>query len=124
MVGSDLEEQPLKARAAGEVRLELKGYSMAARDPFGTALSSIDLAVRAGEIVGIAGVSGNGQKETAVRAVRRDHRLRMRVRSVCAGAASTLWALRNAVRWVWASCPRSAWAAAPCRPCPSRRMSC
>jgi len=63
MVGSDLEEQPLKARAAGEVRLELKGYSMAARDPFGTALSSIDLAVRAGEIVGIAGVSGNGQKE-------------------------------------------------------------
>jgi simple sugar transport system ATP-binding protein len=63
MVGSDLDEQPLKPRAAGEVRLELTGYSMAAREPFGTALSRIDLAVHAGEIVGIAGVSGNGQKE-------------------------------------------------------------
>jgi general nucleoside transport system ATP-binding protein len=63
MVGSDLDEQPLKPRAAGEVRLELTGYSMAAREPFGTALDHIDLAVHAGEIVGIAGVSGNGQKE-------------------------------------------------------------
>ncbi|MDB6085221.1 MAG: transporter ATP-binding protein [Gammaproteobacteria bacterium] len=63
MVGSDLEEQPLRPREAGEVRLELKGYSMAARDPFGTSLRQLDLAVRAGEIVGIAGVSGNGQKE-------------------------------------------------------------
>jgi ABC-type uncharacterized transport system ATPase subunit len=63
MVGSDLEEQPLVPREAGEVRLELLDYSMAARDPFGTALQHIDLAVRGGEIVGIAGVSGNGQAE-------------------------------------------------------------
>jgi general nucleoside transport system ATP-binding protein len=63
MVGSDLEEQPLVPREAGEVRLELQDFSMAARDPFGTALQHIDLAVRGGEIVGIAGVSGNGQAE-------------------------------------------------------------
>jgi simple sugar transport system ATP-binding protein len=63
MVGADIEERPLIARPAGEVRLELIQYSMAAREPFGTALRQIDLAVRAGEIVGIAGVSGNGQKE-------------------------------------------------------------
>jgi len=63
MVGADLDEPPLTAPQAGEVRLELTGYSMASADPFGTALHQIDLAVRAGEIVGIAGVSGNGQKE-------------------------------------------------------------
>ncbi len=63
MVGADLEEPPLTARAPGEIRLELKDYSRASSEPFGTALRHLDLAVRAGEIVGIAGVSGNGQKE-------------------------------------------------------------
>jgi general nucleoside transport system ATP-binding protein len=63
MVGTDLVEQPLQPRQGGEVRLELRNFSMAARDPFGTALRHVDLDVRAGEIVGIAGVSGNGQRE-------------------------------------------------------------
>jgi ABC-type uncharacterized transport system ATPase subunit len=63
MVGADLSEQPLQPRQAGEVRLELRDFSMISRDPFGTALRHVDLDVRAGEIVGIAGVSGNGQKE-------------------------------------------------------------
>jgi general nucleoside transport system ATP-binding protein len=63
MVGADLSEQPLQPREAGEVRLELRDFSMAARDSFGVALRHVDLEVRAGEIVGIAGVSGNGQRE-------------------------------------------------------------
>ena len=63
MVGTDLAEQPLLAHATGEVRLALSGYSQPARDPFGVALRELDLEVRAGELVGIAGVSGNGQKE-------------------------------------------------------------
>ncbi len=63
MVGSDLEDRPLTAHRPGEVLLAVNGFGMAAREPFGTTLADIDLTVHAGEIVGIAGVSGNGQKE-------------------------------------------------------------
>jgi len=63
MVGSDLPDLPQSAQHSGEVRLELKNYSAAARNPFGTALRHVDLTLRGGEIVGIAGVSGNGQAE-------------------------------------------------------------
>ncbi len=53
------------AHDLGEVRLELAGLDHAAEDPFGVSLSGLSLAVRGGEIVGIAGISGNGQKELA-----------------------------------------------------------
>lgn len=63
MVGVDVHDTQLLPRPAGEVRLELRGLSLPAADPFGTRLQNVNLKVRAGEIVGIAGVSGNGQKE-------------------------------------------------------------
>lgn len=49
----------------GPVRLEVAGLSVPAADPFGVSLKDISLQVRAGEILGIAGVSGNGQSELA-----------------------------------------------------------
>jgi simple sugar transport system ATP-binding protein len=47
----------------GEIRLQLNSLSKSSDDPFGTDLQAIDIEVRSGEILGIAGVSGNGQQE-------------------------------------------------------------
>jgi general nucleoside transport system ATP-binding protein len=44
-------------------RLEIRSLSTVSDDPFGVALNEVSLAVHGGEIVGIAGVSGNGQNE-------------------------------------------------------------
>ena len=64
MIGKDLPHcEHGTAKADGELRLRLAGLSHASDDPFGTDLRDIHLDVRAGEIVGIAGVSGNGQQE-------------------------------------------------------------
>jgi simple sugar transport system ATP-binding protein len=63
MIGRELPACRLQARAPGEVRLALNGLSLPAPDPFGTDLKDVRLEVRSGEIVGIAGISGNGQQE-------------------------------------------------------------
>jgi len=64
MIGKELVGcQRGAARAAGEVRLALRGLSRPAPHDFGVALQDVSLQVGAGEIVGIAGVSGNGQQE-------------------------------------------------------------
>jgi simple sugar transport system ATP-binding protein len=63
MVGAELKECTLEPRPPGPIRLELTNLSQATEDPFGTELQDINLRVCSGEIIGIAGVSGNGQKE-------------------------------------------------------------
>src|SRR4051794_6712141 len=63
MIGAEqLTVQPARSGAAGETRLELSGVR--ALDDAGViAVNDVSLTVRAGEIVGIAGVSGNGQRQ-------------------------------------------------------------
>jgi ABC-type uncharacterized transport system ATPase subunit len=63
MIGS--EPPTLKARSstAGAPVLSVRGLSLPRVDAFGVDLQDIDLTVHAGEIVGMAGVSGNGQQE-------------------------------------------------------------
>jgi simple sugar transport system ATP-binding protein len=63
MIGA--EPPPLQHRPAkpGELALEVRGLTLASDSPFGTALDGVSLQLRCGEIVGIAGVSGNGQQE-------------------------------------------------------------
>jgi simple sugar transport system ATP-binding protein len=63
MIGFEPAPLARNAVATGESRLQLHHFSQKTDDPFGVDLKGIQLDVRAGEIVGIAGVSGNGQKE-------------------------------------------------------------
>src|SRR6185503_17712167 len=45
------------------VVLGVRDLTLAKQDQFGMSLDAVSLEVRSGEIVGIAGVSGNGQQE-------------------------------------------------------------
>jgi ABC-type uncharacterized transport system ATPase subunit len=63
MIGGELAECHLTPREPQEVRLDVEHLTLATPDPFGTSLKDISMQVRGGEILGIAGVSGNGQKE-------------------------------------------------------------
>jgi ABC-type uncharacterized transport system ATPase subunit len=63
MIGSEPPQLEHRQARPGELALAVQDLSLAQQSPFGTTLHDIALQVRAGEIVGMAGVSGNGQQE-------------------------------------------------------------
>ncbi len=65
MVGADVASVSASSQKPqiGETRLALKNLSAKAATPFATALNKVSLDLRAGEVVAIAGVAGNGQGE-------------------------------------------------------------
>lgn len=63
MVGQTLHQPTRSSSSAGEVVLELTDLSVPSASQFGTSLKNVSLKVRAGEILGIGGVAGNGQDE-------------------------------------------------------------
>ena len=63
MIGSEPPALARRVVKAGDVVLDVKQLSLVKTDQFGVDLRAATLQVRAGEVVGIAGVSGNGQKE-------------------------------------------------------------
>jgi simple sugar transport system ATP-binding protein len=64
MVGREVPELALRPQSPGPLRLSIEGLR-AMGDRGSEALRGLDLKVHSGEIVGIAGVSGNGQRELA-----------------------------------------------------------
>jgi simple sugar transport system ATP-binding protein len=64
MVGADIGEvKAASGRAATVPRLLIRDLSLEPDDPHGVHLKSISVEVKGGEILGIAGVAGNGQDE-------------------------------------------------------------
>lgn len=63
MVGGEMRAIDRSGRQAGDVLLEVRDLSQPAPSVEGTALKNVALTLRAGEILGIGGVAGNGQEE-------------------------------------------------------------
>jgi simple sugar transport system ATP-binding protein len=63
MIGAEPPQLAHREQAVGKTVLRVDGLRLAREDQFGVDLDGISLQVGAGEVVGIAGVSGNGQKE-------------------------------------------------------------
>jgi ABC-type uncharacterized transport system ATPase subunit len=63
MIGAEPPQLVHREASLGDVALEVKGLSLAPDSAYGVPLSSVTLQLRAGEVLGIAGVSGNGQQE-------------------------------------------------------------
>jgi general nucleoside transport system ATP-binding protein len=63
MIGSEPPQLVHREATLGGIALEVKNLSLAPDSVYGVALDKISLQLRAGEVLGVAGVSGNGQQE-------------------------------------------------------------
>jgi general nucleoside transport system ATP-binding protein len=63
MIGAEPPALEHRAAKVGDIVLDVHQLTLPSADQFGMGLDAVSLHVRAGEVVGIAGVSGNGQRE-------------------------------------------------------------
>jgi simple sugar transport system ATP-binding protein len=63
MIGAEPPQLEHRPAQVGAPVLQVQALALDRESPFGTDLHDVTLEVRAGEVVGIAGVSGNGQRE-------------------------------------------------------------
>lgn len=66
MIGREMPSLAAKnKKTPGDLRLQVKALTYPRATPFGTTLEAINLNLHARQIIGIAGISGNGQQELA-----------------------------------------------------------
>ena len=63
MIGAEPPVLEHRDAKVGDIVLDVHQLTLPSVDQFGMSLNAVSLSVRAGEVVGIAGVSGNGQRE-------------------------------------------------------------
>lgn len=63
MIGADLPVQHRQAKEPGPVLMQVQGLDLPRAHPFATPLAQLSFQLHSGEILGVAGVSGNGQQE-------------------------------------------------------------
>lgn len=63
MVGTELKVPTGHTYTPGDVLLSVRSLSLPSKDHFGTSLRDISFDLHAGEVLGVAGVAGNGQDE-------------------------------------------------------------
>lgn len=95
MVGREVKPPAVAPRETGAVLFKLAGVTTAAGDRR-IALDNISLALHAGEIVGLAGVSGNGQ--AALAGLLSGTETPVSGQLHCNGAAVTAWSPRQALQ--------------------------
>lgn len=76
MIGGDLPVLKAGSSQAGAVIFEARHLSLEKSHPFATQLHDIGFALHAGEILGVAGISGNGQQELLAALSGEDTRIR------------------------------------------------
>src|SRR5690606_16145343 len=75
MIGSEPPVIQHDDRPAGRVLLSVRGLTLARSHPFATPLSDVSFDLHEGEILGVAGVSGNGQQELLAALAGEDRRV-------------------------------------------------
>jgi ABC-type uncharacterized transport system ATPase subunit len=90
MVGHSLPDYTRRTHTPGDLLLDVKHLSAASDDPFGTSLDDVSFSVHAGEIFGIAGVSGNGQAELLAALSGEQRGARADAITICGKAAGRL----------------------------------
>ncbi|MGI9499737.1 MAG: ABC transporter ATP-binding protein [Geminicoccaceae bacterium] len=104
MIGTELARpQPRVGIKPGEIRLEVDSLSHKSSDPFGVDLDRVSFALRAGEILGIAGVAGNGQielEDVLSGEVAIDDGSAIRIEGQPAGSKGPLWRRQQGVAFL------------------------
>ncbi len=99
MIGAEPPALEHHERQPGGPVLRVNNLHLPREDQFGVDLDGITLEVRAGEVVGIAGVSGNGQQELLYALSGEDTRAAAVRRSRCSARTSAASGRRTGATW-------------------------